>query len=200
MGGFGSGNRIRIGARDIVEHHRRLDIRQLARNNCLQPSTTGKWAWWNDACERTASINFRVKDNQIKLSFAYRENGGEWAPVEQTVFFDWTPCNFGGYRYWFLCPGCGRRVAILYAAGKYFLCRHCYRLTYASSQESGLDRLMRKSRKIRRRLGASEALSTPIVCKPRDMHQRTFNELRIEVMRIENKINQMMAKQLGIRI
>ncbi|MEI6127263.1 MAG: hypothetical protein WCQ99_12005 [Pseudomonadota bacterium] len=45
---------------------------------------------------------------------------------------------FGGSRYWFLCPGrgCGRRVGKLYGAGKYFLCRHCYNLTYDSCRES----------------------------------------------------------------
>jgi hypothetical protein len=30
----------------------------------------------------------------------------------------------------------GRRVAVIYAKGKYFACRHCYDLTYTSCQES----------------------------------------------------------------
>ncbi|MCA9947859.1 MAG: hypothetical protein KC449_30465, partial [Anaerolineales bacterium] len=53
-------------------------------------------------------------------------------------------CNFGGHRYWFICPltangrYCGRRVGKLYLApgSRYFACRHCQNLTYRSSQES----------------------------------------------------------------
>lgn len=49
-----------------------------------------------------------------------------------------TPCNFGNSRYWFICPfskddkQCGRRVGVLYKAGDWFACRHCYNLTYHS--------------------------------------------------------------------
>ena len=54
-----------------------------------------------------------------------------------------TPCNFGGVRYWFICPlitngrPCGKKVSKLYLAGgsKYFGCRHCHSLTYISCQE-----------------------------------------------------------------
>jgi hypothetical protein len=54
----------------------------------------------------------------------------------QEVFFDWSDCNFGGQRPWFLCGDCGRRVAVIYAKGKDFACRHCKSLTYRSCQES----------------------------------------------------------------
>ena len=40
--------------------------------------------------------------------------------VDQVIPFDHTRCHFGGFRLWFLCPRCRRRVAILYGAGKYF--------------------------------------------------------------------------------
>jgi hypothetical protein len=39
---------------------------------------------------------------------------------------------------------------------------------------------MRKARKIRERLGASNNLMVPILFKPKNMHQKTFNRLRIE--------------------
>ncbi len=53
---------------------------------------------------------------------------------EYKVLLDKTPCNYGGWRYWFICPlnNCRRRVGKLYLAGKYFGCRHCHDLTYAS--------------------------------------------------------------------
>src|SRR3989338_111524 len=46
--------------------------------------------------------------------------------------FTTTPCSFGGCRWWFQCPRCGRRTAKLYQpqpAGE-FGCRLCYNLTY----------------------------------------------------------------------
>jgi hypothetical protein len=54
-----------------------------------------------------------------------------------------TRCNFGGTRYWFICPlekngiPCGRRVGKLYMPPRemYLGCRHCYDLTYKSCQE-----------------------------------------------------------------
>ncbi len=55
--------------------------------------------------------------------------------VEGVAQLVWTPCNFGGFRPWFVCPGegCGRRVAILYGPGQgQMLCRHCRNLNYAS--------------------------------------------------------------------
>lgn len=52
-----------------------------------------------------------------------------------------TPCFFGGHRFWFKCPQCGLRVAILYMpqSESRYLCRHCHSLTYSSCQ-------MRRSR------------------------------------------------------
>jgi hypothetical protein len=72
----------------------------------------------------------------------------------------------------------GKQVAVLYGAGKYFLCRHGYDLCYTSQQETEIDRMMRKKRKIRDRLGASHNLSMPIWRKPKGMHWKTFDRLQ----------------------
>jgi len=52
-----------------------------------------------------------------------------------------TPANLGGYRYWFLCPYCSRRVVRLYLPpdARDFKCRTCHDLTYTSCQESHKD-------------------------------------------------------------
>ena len=46
----------------------------------------------------------------------------------------WIPCNYGGSRPWFLCPGCDRRAAILYVEGGRLLCRPCLGLSYPSQR------------------------------------------------------------------
>jgi hypothetical protein len=57
-----------------------------------------------------------------------------------------TRCNYGGFRWWYLCPNtqCRNRVGKLYMPyhAKYFLCRDCHNLTYESCRESHkFDRL-----------------------------------------------------------
>jgi hypothetical protein len=78
--------------------------------------------------------------------------------------FDAPSCStlyHGGERLWFLCPHCGKRVAVLYGSGARFLCRHCYTLPYGCQNKTYMDRMMRKARKIRAHLGASESLMEP---------------------------------------
>ena len=78
------------------------------------------------------------------------------------------------------CNGryCGRRVAVLYAAGDLFACRDCYGLAYTSQQESPRSRLISRSRKIRMRLGGGPDLLQPFPERPRGMHERTYMRLR----------------------
>jgi hypothetical protein len=45
---------------------------------------------------------------------------------------------------------------------------------------------MRKARKIRERLGANNDLMEPILFKPKNMHQKTFDRLRKEAEQAEN--------------
>jgi hypothetical protein len=52
-------------------------------------------------------------------------------------------CNYGGCRYWFICPSCKRRVGVLYRKplNKLFLCRKCNNLTYQLTKfrRSGIE-------------------------------------------------------------
>ena len=139
-----------------------------------------------------------MEENRMILNYRHRPHGGEWEDVEQDISFDRTQCNYGGVRTWFLCSQCFRRVAILYGTGKYFLCRHCYNLTYPSQQESLSDRLMRKARKIRERLGASDNLMESILFKPKNMHQKTFDRLRREAEHANNLSWSIVGQRFGI--
>jgi hypothetical protein len=179
MGGYGSGRWYSWGGKTTTESQHRIDIRWLKKQGFLRPGTAGVLSW-SKGDEQTGSIGYRMEAKRMILNFRHRPNGGEWEPVEQSISFDRTPCNYGGTRTWFLCSRCWKRVAVLYGAGRYFLCRHCYDLVYASQQEGRLDRLMRKIAKIRERLGASESPSMPILYKPKNMHYKTFQRMKRE--------------------
>jgi len=200
MGGRGSGSLYRWGgSKTTTESQKRIDIRWLKKKGYLRAGTMGSLSW---SCrgEQTGSIMYSMVEEGMFLNYRYRKNGGNWETVEQRIFFDRTPCNYGGTRTWFLCPHCRKRVVVLYGAGKLFLCRHCYDLTYGSQQEGVVDRMMRKQWKIRERLGASNALVDPILFKPKGMHQKTFDRLRNEESCASYLSALIMGQRLGINI
>lgn len=185
MGGFGSGSWYRWDSKKTTESQHRIDVRLLKKWGCLNGSLfIGKWSWSSNG-EPTGSINYSVNTERIVLNYRYRFRGGEWESVEQEIYFDKTPCHYGGHRFWFLCPRCYKRVAVLYGAGKYFLCRHCHGLTYSSQQEGFANRMMRKARKIRERMDRNNIPIDPFPLKPNNMHWKTYNRLRDKAMKAE---------------
>ena len=175
MGGFGSGNRSSWGCKTKVEHVNKIDISYLKRTGRLEPGVSGLLSWTNGR-ELCGSIKFSTQQDKIILSYRARTNGMDWQEISETVYFDISECHFGGYRKWFSCPSCAKRVGILHGAGTHFLCRHCHNLTYSSQSEELSARMFRKARKIRDRLGASRDITMPIY-KPKGMHWKTFNKL-----------------------
>jgi hypothetical protein len=179
LGGLGSGNRHRFVKKTTTGECNSLDVRKLYRDGLLAPGTSFRSSW-SQASRETNSIGGFVYRDHLILSYRQRRGlGGEWEDVKEPVSLEWTPCNFGGERPWFVCPGdrCGRRVAILYGPGKYFLCRHCYDLRYESQREDKAGRALRQAQKIRQRLGGSANMTEPFPEKPKGMRQDTYMRL-----------------------
>ena len=156
---------------------RPLDVRRLQRAGLLTPGRASGWQWARNGGE-VASIQMRTEVDRVILNYRSRSNGGDWQPMEYPVSLEWTGCNLGGRRAWFLCParGCGRRVAILFG-GSIFACRHCHNLAYECQRETNDDRAMRRADTIRRRLGWGAGIANPKGVKPKGMHWRTFERL-----------------------
>lgn len=107
------------------------------------------------------------------------------------VSIESTTPNFGGVRYWFACPACGRRCAQLYLSGdrREAACRVCQKLSYASQSETPFDRALRRCAKIRRRLGWPPGIANGEGDRPPGMHRSTFTALIGEHQRLVTKIN-----------
>jgi hypothetical protein len=103
---------------------KRVDVRLLARRGVLNGSEALSMTWRKPSA---SSISAMRKGSEISLSLS-SENLSE---KTYFVSLETTPCYFGGFRNWFLCPGCSRRVAILYSTDS-FSCRKCTNATYAS--------------------------------------------------------------------
>jgi len=182
MGGLGSGRPSGSG-RGTVESCRSIDVNRLHREGCLHAGWMGGWQWTRDG-EKVASINLRAEADRLQLSYRVRMGGGDWEDVAETVRIVRVACPFGGARPYFICPGvvngiaCGRGVAKLHGPGRYFLCRHCYRLAHASQGEGSWDRTLRRANKIRQRLGGDPGMVAPFPARPKGMWRRTYERLR----------------------
>jgi hypothetical protein len=189
MGGFGSGQPSGAG-RTTVDAYRSIDVNRLQREGCLRPGYSGGWQWTRDG-ERVASIHIRRDRDRVVLSYRARRHGEEWQDIEQSTPIVWMACRFGGARPYFVCPGivngivCGRRAAKLYGAGTYFLCRHCYRLAYASQREDRYDRALRQANNIRMRLGGEPGIAALFPDRPKGMHRQTYERLQSAVFNAE---------------
>lgn len=181
MGGIGSGTWYRWSKKDTVEDCRALDVRRWQRDGFLIPGRSFSWRWTRNG-EPIGNIQVRVETGRAFLIYRYQRNGGEWESLDYPVTLDTTSCHYGGVRYWFRCPavGCGRRVALLYLDGRYFACRHCYRLAYTSQREALHDRLSRRVDKLRARLQWEPGMLNGSGRKPKGMHWRTFERLSNE--------------------
>jgi hypothetical protein len=153
MGGPGSGSHYhwwRSSKKTTVEECLRLDANRWMREGILKMGSqrSGSWHWtYNDG--RECSISFAVTmldggDPRLYLSYAWtRSSTGEKESLDYQVDLEATRPQFGGLRWWFVCPllvhgqACHRRVAKLYLppGSRYFGCRHCHDLTYTSAQE-----------------------------------------------------------------
>lgn len=179
MGGPGSGNRYRWNKQTTIEEIHRIDIRYLKKNGWLvnDPNihTAGKLSWTCGG-EPDGFINAACYHNHLKLDYKFREEGGDWLTVNQTIRFESTPCHYGGSRKWFSCPQCLSRIGILCGAGKLFLCRRCYQLPYSSQMETVTDRLIRQKHKLGNKLFESYEYGEGWN-KKKGMHWKTFDRL-----------------------
>jgi len=106
-----------------------------------------KWSYGMSGNE--SSIRFTVmtngdEDDNIRLQYTHtNRRAGEKECMDYKVELTTTTCNYGGKRYWFICPltkngqYCGRRVGVLYGIGKWFGCRHCGQIAYAAQMKGG---------------------------------------------------------------
>ncbi|MHC4556899.1 MAG: hypothetical protein ACYTFW_04460 [Planctomycetota bacterium] len=139
--------------KDTVENCRSVSISFLRKHDYFCGYRSGRIIWENCYGEETSSIGISVStlngENYVRFQYTITKwSTGEKIECDYKVQLTTTPCNFGGIRYWFICPlssngvYCGRRVEKLYCApnANYYGCRHCYNLSYESRNELRLAR------------------------------------------------------------
>ncbi len=144
MGGYRSG---RAGWRPVAEQS--LAFRISRMREALQALDDPRAVRargsveWTDRGGYVASISYVAERAAygLQVRLVYRYNG---EPVDDAIRVTTTQPNYGGRRFWWLCPRCFRRVGVLFAPGSRWRCRTCHRITYTSSNEShSLDAMAR---------------------------------------------------------
>lgn len=138
--------------KQVKEDCRPVSIFNLKKWGYLVPELyqkSGTLTWTHGSSGNKSSIGIACCTVQNEhftphVTFNYTQTDRH---TEEKKEFDYevritkTPCNLGGYRWWFICPltkkgiPCGRRVGVLYKGGDYYGCRHCYDLSYESRNE-----------------------------------------------------------------
>lgn len=113
-----------------------------------------KWSSSSSSCNwyrgktQTGSMNFIVNTKELYVQFMYTEIDRithEKTEKNYSIKLFTTSCNFGGLRYWLVCPFCQRKVGGLYIHEKNdFACRHCLDLTYESRNTTKRFRIYQK--------------------------------------------------------
>jgi hypothetical protein len=118
---------------------RKLRISFLKKEGYLDSPKTGVIEWHKDDEVSSVGIESHVDDYHpyIRLLYSQTDDKGNKQYFDYKITLHRTPCSYGGWRFWFLCPlraksglPCGKVSAVLYKAGDYFGCRRCYNLTY----------------------------------------------------------------------
>ncbi len=183
MGGANSGNWYRWNRKMTVEECRKIDIRYLKKIGRLYTNSFGNLNY-SRGDEPTGSILYKISGNTMEINFQCRVREEDWEDVKQVFAIAETPCKFGGVRKWIVCPNCNRRITTLCQGNKYFLCRHCYDLTYMSCSENKLDRASSKQRSIIKKLGGDPYSGFP-PDRPKGMHAKTYEKYWDEYMRLD---------------
>lgn len=154
MGGYGSSRWLWHNRKTQVEECLKFSI--FSMKDYLKPGFRGASTWYRGE-KKVASISYQVlgedTPTSVRFMYSYTEHNGEKKNLDYSVQLTTTSLVWGGERFWFVCPlvvnniACRRRVGCLYLPpyGEYFGCRHCYNLTYRSSQESGQFRSLYES-------------------------------------------------------
>jgi hypothetical protein len=203
MGGSGSGNWYRWSTRPVVEDGLTLDLNRLIRQRKVTPGawSSGSLTWTrgHDG-ERVASIGYKADLADPENAWMRLQYKHDDKPEDYKVQLTTTRPNFGGLRWWFICPARRIRMAKLHlaAGGDWFASRQAYGMAYRSQNEASHDRQASRAHQLRRKLGGAAGFDQPYPYKPKGMHWKTYNQICDEIEWLETTSMLAVAKRFGM--
>lgn len=195
MGGWGSG---RQGGRPTADASRRIDLAWMMRKGFAQPGQlrAGTLSWTcRDRPSGSISYVADMRDeaaSELRLDYT-RGDGADAEKVKQIIRLTFTEPNYGGRRWWMICPYQHNRVAKLYMppGGDRFAGRRAWRLGYASQRCAPRDVPFERLFKLQSKLGCTQGWEQPIR-RPKGMWKRTYDRLRQEYRQLDHQCGAVM--------
>ena len=166
--------------RTLVEDCLTLDLARLMRLGPIRAGLAGDGQMeWSIEGQGIGSIQFRIdlrRPEAAQLILAYvLKVEGESRVVAQRIRLAFTVPEFGGMRWWMLCPETGKRVRCLHLspAGDRFASREALGLVYRVERLAHADRPFEKLFRQQGRLGGKRGWST-VPARPKGMWRRTY--------------------------
>lgn len=184
MGGYGSG---RYSGKRTLDGGLTLDLGGLIRKQNVRPGwhVSGILTWtYTRSRKKMAEICYEANLTNNGASWIRLEYSINSTPMDYKVYLTSTPCNFGGIRWWWLCPSTGQKVSKLYlpSGGTIFAARSAHQLAYSSQREAGIDRTHARQARLFEKLRASDDRYNGYVpARPKGMHKRTYDRLTAQL-------------------
>jgi hypothetical protein len=191
--------RMRIDAKRTADSCFSLDVNWLKQKGYFKEGRTTESTCTQRFRNSGRYLETHIIASEDELILKYKLNNEN---VSYQIEIDYSDCNYGGSRPWFVCPNtrCNKRVGKLFLDGRYYLCRHCHNLSYETQNISEADRLVEKAQKIRMRFGAESLATTdPFPPRPKGMHYKTYFKARREYHDLVNASWGLMAQRFGIQ-
>jgi hypothetical protein len=178
MGGWGSG---RTNGRQLVEHGLALDLRMLMRRGWVKDGTVGDSrlpiSTGQGRCV-VIGLHYDLVDPHkafLWLKYTSASSTNDPVKVYQLIPLTFTEPNFGGRRWWMVCPYEGRRVAKLHMppGGDRFASREEGQLVYQSQRQGERGRAFERLFRLQRKLGCDERWGAEPE-RPKGMWSSTF--------------------------
>lgn len=179
MGGYGSGRTDR--KRHFFDEATELPIRPIKEfwTNFLGGREV--WSEGGPVISRSRGFpiaRFRGRCLYPALYTYWRQD----TRMQAEFCFESMPCHYGGFRLYFICPGCGRRRESLYLYRDRCSCRSCLQLAYDCENAGAVTRAHLQKRKYEGKLVDG-------FFKPKRMRYATFDRIRGRIEHQQKKIN-----------
>lgn len=177
MGSYGSGQQ---GGRPTADASRRIDLAWMLRTGrAAEGSEYRGILSWTCGGSSSGSISYVAAMGEpgverLELSYT-RGEGADREQVRQDVRLCYTVPNYGGKRWWMICPYRGHRVGKLYLppGGDRFASRRAWRLGYQSQRDTMRDRPFERLFRLQKKLGCEQGWEAGLR-RPKGMWNRTF--------------------------
>lgn len=202
MGGYGSG---RSGGGPIADECHRVELGRMLRIGQAKDGAyiSGTLSWTvggrPSGCIGYQCDMINPDDAWLWLNFTKTPHNGEPEKVEQKIRLTYTRPNYGGRRWWMLCPYTGKRVDVLYMPNgtRRFASRKAWRVQYQSQRDAPRDRPFSKLYKLQRRLGCEVGWGG-FIRRPKGMWHSTFDRHLERFYELDHQCNREMMAVIGL--